>query len=71
VSRPARADTAATETIRVRVTPAERRDLEQVARQNHTDVSGAIRDAVNEYVADSREAQPAFRGTKLQTALIL
>lgn len=71
MSRPARAETAATETIRVRVTPAERRDLEQVARLHHTDVSGVIREAVNEYVADAREAEPAFRGTKLQTSLIL
>ena len=63
MSRPSRSDTAATDTIRVRVTPAERRDLEQVARQNRTDLSGVIREAVNEYVADYRD-DPAFRGTK-------
>lgn len=61
--RPSRAETPATDTIRVRVTPDERRDLEQVAKQNGTDLSGMIRDAVNEYVADYRD-DPAFRGTK-------
>jgi len=63
MSRPARADTAATDTIRVRVTPSERRDLEHVARENHTNLAGVIREAVNEYVADYRD-EPTFRGTK-------
>lgn len=63
MSRPTRADAPATDTIRVRVTPDEKRDLQQVARQNGTDLSGVIRDAVNEYVADQRD-DPAFRGTK-------
>ncbi len=65
MGRPSRGDTAATDTIRVRVTPAERRDLQQVAQLNHTDVAGAIRQAVNDYVADYREAHPVFRGPKL------
>ena len=62
MARPPQGDAARTEAIRVRVSPAERRDLERVAQQNHTDVAGAIREAVNEYVADYREAnQPVFR----------
>lgn len=64
MSRPTRTDAAATETITVRVTPAERRDLEDVALHNGTDLVGVIRDAVNTYVADFREDQPAFRISK-------
>lgn len=61
--RPARVDEPASEAIRVRVTPHERRSLEQVARENRTDVSGVIRDAVNSYVSDYRDTG-VFRGTK-------
>lgn len=53
---------AATHAIRVRVTPGQRRDLLQVARDNRMDMSGVIRDAVNTFVADYRERQPVFRG---------
>jgi uncharacterized protein (DUF1778 family) len=49
--------------IHIRTTEDERRDLEQVARDNHTDLSGFIREAVNEAVADYRE-RPTFRDTK-------
>lgn len=56
MSRPALFGEPATDAIRVRVTPAQRRDLERVARENHTDVAGVIREAVNEYVADYRDS---------------
>jgi len=41
--------------FRVRLTLAERRDLDSVARENHSTVSAVLRDAVNDYVADYRE----------------
>ena len=41
--------------IRVRVTEEQRRDLTRIARTNRTDITGVIRDAVNEYVADFRD----------------
>ena len=47
--------------LRVRVTETQRRDLEQVARDNQLTLSGAIREAVNEYAADYRENNPVFR----------
>jgi hypothetical protein len=58
MARPAIFGEPASEAIRVRVTPRQRRDLEQVARANHTDVAGVIRDAVNEYVADYGAKRP-------------
>ena len=60
MARPSLFGEAATEMIRVRVTRSQRRDLEQVARENRADLSGVIRDAVNTYVADYRE-RPVFR----------
>jgi hypothetical protein len=56
MSRPALFGEPATDAIRVRVTPQQRRDLERVARENCTDLAGVIRDAVNTYVADYRES---------------
>jgi hypothetical protein len=44
--------------IRVRVTPTQRRDLERVARANHTDLAGVIREAVNEYATDCGARRP-------------
>lgn len=64
MARPARFGEPATEAIRVRVTREQRRELRRVARENRTDVTGVIRDAVNTYVADYRE-RPVFRGPKL------
>jgi hypothetical protein len=61
--RPARSDVPANDAIRVRVTKAERRDLEQVARDNRTNMAGVIRDAVNTYVSDYRDRR-VFRGPK-------
>jgi hypothetical protein len=53
-------DEPATTVLRIRVTLAQRRDLEQVARVNGETVSGVIREATDEYVADYRENQPVF-----------
>lgn len=53
----------ANQTIRVRVTPAQRLELRRVATENGTRVAGIIREAVNEYVADYRE-RGVFVGTK-------
>jgi predicted transcriptional regulator len=64
MARPCQFDEPASGAIRVRVTPEQRRALEQVARENNTDVSGAIRQAVNDYVADYRDAHPVFRSPK-------
>jgi hypothetical protein len=53
-------DEPTTVILRIRVTPAQRRDLEQVARDNRDTVSGVIREAVNEFAADYRENRPVF-----------
>jgi hypothetical protein len=53
----------ATVVIRVRVTTAQHDDLRRVAQVNQTDISGAIRDAVDGYVSDFRDASPVFRRT--------
>jgi hypothetical protein len=53
-------DEAATIVIRVRVTPAQCRDLQDVARENGATISGAIREAVDEFVGDYRENHPVF-----------
>jgi hypothetical protein len=53
--RPPLNDVSATERIIVRVTPAQRLDLRRVATDNGTDVSGIVREAVNEYVSDYDE----------------
>jgi hypothetical protein len=55
MSRPTLYDAPATETIRVRVTPAQKRDLERIAEENAAGVAGVIREAVDEYVADYRD----------------
>lgn len=54
-------DRAATQTIRVRVTPEQRRDLDRVARDNNSRMADVIRDAVNEFVNDYGERR-VFRG---------
>ena len=56
MSRPAIFGEPATEAIRVRVTRDQRLALERVALENHTDVAGLIRDAVNTYVADYKDS---------------
>jgi hypothetical protein len=64
MARPARFGEPATDAIRVRVTPGQRLALEQVARDNQTDLAGVIREAVNTFVADYSEAPVPFRGTE-------
>lgn len=63
MARPPLFGEPATDAIRIRVTPQQRRDLEHVARDNRTDVADVIREAVNEYVSDYRD-RPVFRGPK-------
>jgi hypothetical protein len=41
--------------LKIRISPAERRELERVARENHCTITQLIRDAVNAYVADYGE----------------
>ena len=65
MARPRTFDEPATRAIRIRVTRSQHRDLQQVARENRTNVAAAIRDAVNTYVSDYRESAPVFRGPKL------
>ena len=50
-------DAAATARVSIRLTPAQRRALTQVAQENRTDLTGVVREAVNVYVADYREAR--------------
>jgi len=64
MARPSNFEQAANVPIRVRVTHFQYKDLKQVAADNHTDVSGVIRDAVNAYVADYRDNNPVFRRSK-------
>lgn len=61
--RPPLSDEAATITLRLRVTETQRREIAQVARDNRTNVCGVLREAVNTYVAEYREAS-VFRPTK-------
>ena len=65
MARPAKYGAPATQAIRIRLTADQRRDLEQVAKQNDTDLTGLIREAVNSYVADCRDGEPAFCSPKL------
>jgi len=53
--RPPRQAEPSTSKVGVRLTPAERRDLQQVAKESRQSVAAVVRDAVNEYVADYRE----------------
>ena len=57
------AEEPATVTLQVRVTPGQRLDIRRVAQDNGTNVSGVLREAVNEYVSDYRETR-VFRTTK-------
>lgn len=62
--RPRKYDEPAAASIRIRVTVAQRLDLERAAKDNGLDLTAAIREAVNEWVADYRESGPVFRGTQ-------
>lgn len=48
-------DEPASAMVMVRITPSQRRHLEQVAADNRTSLTGVVREAVNEYVADYGE----------------
>jgi hypothetical protein len=63
MSRPTRVEQASVCSLRVRVTRVERRDLEDVARENKVCMADLIREAVNEYVGDYRDRVP-FRRTQ-------
>lgn len=63
MARPRQYTEPASEDVNVRVTPSQRRDLEQVARDNRSSMATIIREAIDEYVADYRE-RPVFRRTK-------
>jgi hypothetical protein len=62
--RPPIGEGPATARVQLRVTPAQRLELRRVASENRTGVSGILREAVNEYVADYRERR-AFVRTKI------
>ena len=67
LGRPSRFGEPATSVITVRVTPRQRQELERVATENGTDLTGVIRDAVNEYVSDYKDDR-VFRMTKGEDA---
>lgn len=60
MSRPATFGTPATDAIRVRVTPEQKRELKQLAKENQTNIASVIREAVNAYAADCRDRPPGF-----------
>jgi hypothetical protein len=62
--RPPLHDVPVTARIYVRVTPTQRIDLQRVARENRTGVSGIVRDAVNEFVSDYDDRRRPFVRTK-------
>lgn len=49
--------------IQLRVTPAQRLELRRVAQDNRTNVSGVLREALNEYVSDYQDRR-LFSRTK-------
>lgn len=53
--RKPRNDTAASDGLSIRLTIAERTDLESVAKESGTTLTEVLREAVNEYVADYRD----------------
>jgi len=55
MARPLRYPERVSARVEIRVTPEQRRALDQVARETRSQVSGVIREAINEYVADYRE----------------
>ena len=59
--RPPIHEVPATTRIYVRVTPAQRLDIQRVATDNGTGVSGIIREAVNEFVGDYGDRRPFVR----------
>ena len=64
MARPRTFDEAASASINIRVTPAQRSELVRVAQENRTDITGVVRQAVNEFVADYADRRQVFRATK-------
>jgi hypothetical protein len=54
-------DVPASARISIAVTPAQRLEIRRVASDNRSGVSGLIREAVNEFVADYGERRPFVR----------
>jgi len=63
--RPRLADPASA-SLELRVTAGQRQELEQIARENHTTVSGMIRDAVLTYCAELDERAARSRRPRRQ-----
>jgi hypothetical protein len=59
LGRPPLGDAPATARIELRVTPAQRLELQRVATDNRLGMSGILREAVNEFIADYGE-RPVF-----------
>lgn len=55
MARPRLYDVAMSPGVSVRLTPAQRLELEAVAREERAPVSRVVREAVNAYVGDYRE----------------
>ncbi len=53
--RPRTFDERSDAKVEIRVTPAQRLELERLARENHTGLSAMLRDAALCYCADARE----------------
>ena len=70
MARKTRAGSPAVLSIRVRVTIAERAELESVAADLGMPLTAVIREAVDEFVGDYRE-RVVFRGTKRNNHLTL
>jgi len=54
-------DVPATARVELRVTPAQRLELQRIAGDNRSGVAGILREAVNEYVADYGGRRPFVR----------
>lgn len=59
--RPPLADVPSSARVELRVTPAQRLELRRVASENRTGMSGILREAINEFVADYRERRTFVR----------
>jgi hypothetical protein len=60
IGRPPVFDVPASRRISVAVTPAQLLELRRVAAENGGSMTGIIRQAVNEFVADYDERRPPF-----------
>lgn len=55
--RPPLGDRAATRTLQLRLTDAQRHDLAAVARECRSSMSAVVRDSIDAFVGDFREAR--------------